>query len=482
MHAPLQGDICAYAVIGHEMMYGRELYSDLWERKPPLLYLTYAGAEAIAGYAPAEVFLLGTTFSLGTLVLIYFIGSSGNRGRFGGIPAALLWTLLNTDLQLTANQPDPEVFINFWLCGALLLMLRRPSPRWWTPVALGLLLAGATLYKHNAACAIAGLLAAYLITPQRNGLKRRFADCLVAGGVICLVWSALLAYFAAHHRADAFIDVLFRENVAYSRGLTGNIGRAITSRHLFPPWMVWTFSPLALLIVLGLFSIRHGRIKPSRDWILLAGLAVGVWVTIAVTGYLSSHYYQLWLPVGCIAGGWATGELIDVRRKIPGVFGWSTVVLAFSFLLIRQGRDFLLTPTEWVAEQYPAYNMVELNQLGVEIGRLLKNDECFWEFGDDNALYFFSHHSPPSGLLFIDPYLYGPRTQAYWSRLMGDLKRRQPALIVMSDNYTMLFASSAPIFPWLEQNYVVWNTPLGMGYHHLLIHRGSDLARRLGIE
>jgi 4-amino-4-deoxy-L-arabinose transferase-like glycosyltransferase len=85
---PIQGDICAYAVIGHEMMRGRELYSDLWERKPPLLYISYAAAELVVGYGPNELFLLGMVTSLISLVLIYLIGQS--RGRVAGLMAAAL--------------------------------------------------------------------------------------------------------------------------------------------------------------------------------------------------------------------------------------------------------------------------------------------------------------------------------------------------------------------------------------------------------
>jgi 4-amino-4-deoxy-L-arabinose transferase-like glycosyltransferase len=486
IHMPLQGDICAYAVIGHEMMHGRQLYSDLWERKPPLLYATYAAAECVAGYSPNEMFALGLSFSLGTLVLIYFLGACQGRGSTGGVAAAVLWTLLNVDLAVTGNQPDPEALMNFWMCAALLLLVRWPAGRWWAPVGVGLLSAAMTLYKHNAALAVAGLLVGHFIAPG-GSWRRRFAECLITGGTVLVVWAGVLAYFAACHRADAFIDVLFRENVAYSRSISDNFTRAISARHLWPPWMYWIVSPLAMVLVLGLFAVRDRKFAPGREWVLLAGLAVGVFATIAVTGYLNSHYYQLWLPIGCVGGGWAVAGLIGggssaaEQIRIPGVIGWTTVVLGFSFLLIRQGREFFLTPEQWINAQFPGYHVPELNQLGAEIGQLLHPDECFWEFGDDNALYFCSRHSPPTGLLFIDPYLYGPRVPTYWKRLMHDLESRRPALVVLSDDYVGLFPPDAPVFPWLKENYLLWETP-GLANQHLLVRRGSDLAKRLGID
>src|SRR4051812_11842137 len=57
-HGPFESDVCAYAVIGHEMRAGRKLYSDLWDHKPPLHYATYAAAEMLVGYGDWEIFLV----------------------------------------------------------------------------------------------------------------------------------------------------------------------------------------------------------------------------------------------------------------------------------------------------------------------------------------------------------------------------------------------------------------------------------------
>ncbi len=47
---PLERDATIYAVIAHEMLNGKTLYTDLWDHKPPAIYVTYAAAELIAGY------------------------------------------------------------------------------------------------------------------------------------------------------------------------------------------------------------------------------------------------------------------------------------------------------------------------------------------------------------------------------------------------------------------------------------------------
>jgi hypothetical protein len=46
--------LTTYAVIAHEMLDGKQLYSDLWDHKPPGVHVTYAVAELLAGYGRAS--------------------------------------------------------------------------------------------------------------------------------------------------------------------------------------------------------------------------------------------------------------------------------------------------------------------------------------------------------------------------------------------------------------------------------------------
>ncbi len=53
-HEPMERDLATYLLIGREMLNGRELYSDLWNHKPPAIHATYAAAVAIAGPGPGR--------------------------------------------------------------------------------------------------------------------------------------------------------------------------------------------------------------------------------------------------------------------------------------------------------------------------------------------------------------------------------------------------------------------------------------------
>jgi hypothetical protein len=55
---PLERDLTTYAVIAHEMLQGKSHYSDLFDHKPPAIYVTYALGELIAGYGRDAIFLM----------------------------------------------------------------------------------------------------------------------------------------------------------------------------------------------------------------------------------------------------------------------------------------------------------------------------------------------------------------------------------------------------------------------------------------
>src|SRR6266446_1786321 len=68
---PLELDLTNYAVVAHELLAGRKLYSEFWDSKPPAVYITFAVGELVAGYSPRAVYLLNVTAALATLLGVY---------------------------------------------------------------------------------------------------------------------------------------------------------------------------------------------------------------------------------------------------------------------------------------------------------------------------------------------------------------------------------------------------------------------------
>src|SRR5438309_10446571 len=112
---PLERDLTTYAVIGHEMLGGKTLYADLWDHKPPAIYVTYAAAELVAGYGRDSIFLLNISAAFATLLACCFAGSAAGGGRLGVLIAAGLWALVSGDRTIQGNQPNTEVLLSVLL-------------------------------------------------------------------------------------------------------------------------------------------------------------------------------------------------------------------------------------------------------------------------------------------------------------------------------------------------------------------------------
>jgi 4-amino-4-deoxy-L-arabinose transferase-like glycosyltransferase len=167
---PLEMDAATYAVIARELRAGRHLYTDLWDHKPPAVHVTFAAAQVLAGTGPAHIFLLGLGTAVATLLGVYLLGA-GMAGRGAGLLAAVFWAVTSADLGLQANQPNTEVFMNATLVWACALLYAAPVARLALArvLAVGALLAAASLYKHVAAVPAAALLAGHLLVAPRRG-------------------------------------------------------------------------------------------------------------------------------------------------------------------------------------------------------------------------------------------------------------------------------------------------------------------------
>ena len=483
---PLERDAAGYAVIGHEINRGRALYADLWERKPPLLYATFAAAERLFGYGPGEVFAVNVTAALATLAAVAAAGRRG--GVAGSLIAAGLWAFVGGDLLAQANQPNAEVFVNAGLTAAFAVLVawpRRPDRRWAAVLAVGGLSAFATLYKQHAVVVVAMLLLGHVAVgpaERRGPVRRRVIDAAVAAGVVAVVWAGLLGYFAAVGRLHDAVDAMVWQNLAYAGGGGGgpldHLLAAVTPTHLLTPILLWAIAPAAVVAVA---AVVNGRRTISPHWRLWLFWAAGAWGMVVAPGYFLAHYYQLLMPPLCVAGGWAAAGLL--RR--PGVLPRVAVVAALVAVVVRQGSQYRLSPERWARDGFadvPYFDndFARHRAVGRQLDALLRPGETFWNLGEDNTLYFASGRSPPVGLLYLDPVVVGPDIPGHWRRLMADLDRAPPDLIVVSTRTVKALAPTAPLFPWMRAHYAVAHTgDLGRPTYQIFVRRGTDLYRRL---
>jgi hypothetical protein len=152
-----------------------------------------------------------------------------------------------------------------------------------------------------------------------------------------------------------------------------------------------------------------------------------------------------------------------------GVIGGVLLVLA-----VRQLTQYRYSAEAWANIKYSDDNYTEEDRLGRQLPVILRPDQVLWTLGEDNPLYFVSKHSPPTGLLYLDPLIFGDEKPAYWRQLMSDLDRTPPDLVVVSKVWLQLIPPDAPVFPWLRQHYQPWHTAIGQPTYLMFGRRRDD--------
>jgi hypothetical protein len=508
---PLELDLTVYATIAHEMLGGRFLYSDLWDHKPPAVHVTFAAAELLVGYGPGSVLLLNVTALWLTMIGCFLAGRMVG-GAFSGLAAAATFLVLSFSLELQANQPNTEVFINACTVWAMWLVLRdlvkgRPLG-WGAAIAVGLLVGLASLYKTIAVLPVAGVLLYWSIqSGLHRGTQRRwrvFAASSVAGCVTLAMWVAVGSYFYAVGRWDAFYACVFAYNKVYAGG-----GPGIVSVLLNPMYVTfWVASGLVLFL-------REPRTiltvcRPVVRYALLV-LAVGSALTAALPGYHYMHYAQLWFPVMAMLAAWlVAGAEPDARsgqtlsgQSLSGQASWDAqpvMALAIALLPLAIYHTYLLatlSPEKWSEKKYGNVFVVS-RDMGRDLRSMLAPDERYYHIGLLTGLYFYSGLSPASGMILYQPlktydFPYPPAPlsppeirEPLLNKLMHDLNQSKPDLVTISiDDVTVLAADSRfqshPLMAWLLSNY----QPLPLSPSNTtplircLVRKGSNLERRM---
>lgn len=468
---PLERDLTTYAAIGHEMLHGRPLYSDLWDHKPPAIHITYAAAEICAGYGPHAIFLLGVTSALLTLAALSWAGWLVSCSLAGAAWAGIFWTLCSSSLVLGSNQPNTESFVNVvvaWSVALTLWSMRHPRAigPW---IGIGLLMAWGSLYKQP----VGGLLLPLAALHIAWAGQARFValrNAATALGIVVAAWGATFAWFAWVGHFNDFWDAVFVFNRWYAqqpdistltlsapaRGislLTGLPLRMIVLQgaaysHLgnIIPWVI---TPAML-------AMGTGLIRGPRDrWAVVAAGYFGALGIAAVAGFWFPHYVQLVIPPAALAAGagvasWSSGGWRWPVRAASLAAGLACV----AGLTWVQAPHFRASAREWSRLKYGEV-FITTHEFGQRLDRMLAPGETFFMLGSSTGLYFESRRSPPAGVFYDYPTLMGPLVNRCNDRVVRDLERTRPeATVIVSIDFTARTPPTSPILQWLRRNYV----------------------------
>jgi len=461
---PRERDLDIYAWIGHYLLQGRPLYIDLVDIKPPLPYLLYALAESLVGFGAPETYLLGVASAWATLFGLYWIGARSLGRPWLGLAAAACWVLLGSDLYLQANQPNTEVFINaFMVWGiALLWALPRDRVEWLHCVGIGVFFACASLCKTVAIVPAALLLLAHVLL-ARQGVARAPKQVVVVGVTIAALWLLMFAWLASMGAAGIGWHILFDYPAEYARiSGQGALENALTA--FYPQRFMQKFFIVQAWLVLACVVVTLLQFRDRTLVVRLLVWALGILVAVALPGQDSAHYFQLWLPWLCLALAasfeWMATTTVAEPKRVATASGL-VIVFAAAWCVFRLWPQYRLDAVEWSLAKYKQ-TFVNTEALGHRLGAELGPNQRLFVYGVFPGLYAAAGREPESGvqnLWLALPYYGGSLSPALSARVLDELKRRPPDLIVL-DAFTCAIAQAGgadkpaePIREWIRRNY-----------------------------
>ncbi len=459
----LSDDEAIYATTADALARGAELYRDVVDHKPPLIYHLYRAGFALAGpYGTQGAHLLVVLSVLLTAGLLFSIaaGVSGERAaRAEGLAAAGLFLVFSTtwhDYDALAANCELFLLLPQALAARLLLGdLRAPARGargWALHLAVGALIGTSALLKYQGLTFLGASIGMLLWWSSRGRAPRSW----VASRAICQVAGALApaALYWLHCRATGnAADAIYwlRFNFSYvGAGLTGG---AALARGLRRTALVGgaALVPYALGLRGAVTAAReiarglgHRTGAAPNDTEAPAPRAVlgFLWlatstVALSAGGRFFGHYFHLILPPLCLLAAprfvrlWQGG-----RTRRIGLIALCALPASLFFALGTFARPLAAR----LDEGEPAYGVV-----AARIDRLTAADERIFVWGNSPQLYVLARR--PMGARFSSanfvtgespgtPTETGARNAdlnqdpVRWHMLFEDLERRRPALLV----------------------------------------------------
>jgi hypothetical protein len=426
LNEPFERDLMVYSMVASGWLEGLQLYRDIWDHKPPALYLVYAAAIAAFGQSPWAIFALNCVFFAITL-----LGVHRAAGYFAGPRAALfatvIWAVCGSDLIVQANQPNVEVFMNACLVWALALLLAHPEtpPRWPSTVLAGLLFFAASTFKQIAVFPAIFIAIALMLNhrPTGAGLLRGLLNPGLTRGVAMGMigaagWAIVFDTFYANGTFADFYHAVFTYNQQYSGSMFISIARGF--------WI----KPLAIYFFVFMFfgACHLFQYKTSKHLVMAAAYA-GTLLMFMLPGKYFPHYYQLMLPLIAVTGGWV------LSQAFPKASVMTASILMLAPIWVMFG--FMTSPERIAFVKYGRAGhggeAFESKQIGLWLSQNDYDMSRVLHWGAEPGIYFWSGHPTQYKYVFNYPLLQGSQSVDMSKEFVAQVSCALPDLIVVKD-------------------------------------------------
>lgn len=412
------GDEEVYLTIGQTLARGAQLYKDVHDNKPPLLYF-------VAWASMGELFWFKFATLIASLVSVVFFYKIAKGNKI----ATSIFALLITLPLIEGNIANAEMFfLVFTLWGFARLVHNKNV--FWSGVIMGL----GALFKIPALLDIGVWPLFWLITAQKDWFKK--SSTLLIGALIPLGVSII--YYWSQGTLNNYLIAAGLQNIPYLSSWQAVSGF----------WGTLTGRAMTATLLVGLIFLARRKLGESRVWLALWFVITLFAATLSGRPY--PHYLLQMAPVVALL-------VVDKYLRIPAAVILAGTIVLFRFYaypVVGYYQNFLAWASGKIdtSTYYDHFNAQVTNNYTIAREIMLGStpDEGLFVWGDEPSIYALSHR-PVVGKYTVAYHIFDFRAQA---QTMTALKQNPPQYIVVITPPSLL----PGLWQFLSESYILTRT------------------------
>ena len=435
-------DESTFILMGQSWVDGHLPYTELWDLKPPITFLFFAGIIYFFGKSFIAIRLFGTFLVAMTAFFSYKIGERLNTKKIG-FWAGVLCVILQSMFGSIQGVMSEHLCMVFFISGIYLLIESKQSFQY---LSAGLLMGLALMTKLNIAYAVllVGLYILYDFFRYKVFLKGLWNFILYGAGIVCIILLTVLPYYFSGQ-----IEVWWKSVVLAS------LEYASARRH-----SLLSLAP-TFLILIGFFIFVWKRnylnFKDRKVQILLLAV-LGVLFSFFKAGRINSHYLIQLYPVlvvlvAVVASRFAFFQKFDYRPYVLFLLLLLPMESYLEYVAILKNK--INKGTFYNGEGITVPYYLQANKLETKNVFFLEYHIGYWLLGATPPTVAATH---PSNLCRYElfPYFENPRKTAV-EELRFIMEEIQPEIVITRKNRLIfdekLEAENRYMNSYLEKNY-----------------------------
>ena len=414
------GDEGIYQVIGRALNDGRILYRDIWDNKPPLLYIIYA-------FSFGNLFavkLLSLLAGLGSIIFFFKLVGKIFKKEVSIFICTILYALLFGAPILEGNIANAENFMLLPVVASSYFIFTYSQKNGYKNLAIaGFLLSLALMTKI---VAIFDFLAFAIFLVYTIGFRKNLRHLSIFSICFLSVFAAFIIYFLIMGTFNESMSSIFMQNIAY-------VGEQNGANN---PIAAFISKVVVLVIVVIVLSFR--KVKVGRNL-----LFIYLWFVFGVYSSMFSarpytHYLLVILPSFSLLFG-----MIFETRKMRAIniilIALLSLIGYFHFKIYRKNILYYVNAFQMVTgsksitdyEMFFDKNTPRDYNIANFIKSNIKNDESIFLWSDSPQIYALSNKLP------IGKYIVAYHITFYKNAdiiTKEQLNRSQPRYIIQTVN------------------------------------------------